>query len=444
MRASLPVPSVVATAAALVVVVGPACAGGAPEPPRIPEPVRALADLHPEVEADGLDDRRFDHSAYWEVVDPLVARSERLSAEVIGSSAEGREIRRVTFGEGPVGVLLWSQMHGNESTASMALADIFRLVTTRPDHPVVASILEGATVHVVPMLNPDGAQRFQRRNAQGIDVNRDARQLATPEAKALKAIRDRVEPDFGFNLHDQGVGTRVGDSDRGVAIALLSPPFDESRAINPVRRRAMEVSGVIRTAIEPLVGGHVARYDDTFNPRAFGDLMTRWGASTILIESGGWEDDPQKQYLRRVNFVAILAALESIATGSYRGVGTELYASLPRNGRRIGDLLIVGGTLSVRGLPALQADLLVDYGRPLLEEEGVIRDIGDLGDYEARDTIRVDGLYVVPSEDALDYEYGVQIQPGAPAHFVVSRNADGSAPLWRFQGGPPPPEAHRR
>ena len=34
---------------------------------------------------------------------------------------------------------------------------------------------------MVPMLNPDGAERFQRRNAQGIDINRDALLLQSPE-----------------------------------------------------------------------------------------------------------------------------------------------------------------------------------------------------------------------------------------------------------------------
>ena len=40
---------------------------------------------------------------------------------------------------------------------------------------------------MVPMLNPDGAERYARRNAQAIDINRDALQLATPEGRLLKA-----------------------------------------------------------------------------------------------------------------------------------------------------------------------------------------------------------------------------------------------------------------
>jgi len=401
-------------------------------------PPPPFAELHNEVRVDGLEDRRFDQSAFWRVVRPIVENDPRFSVEVVGESAEGRAIRTVSFGRGPVSVFLWSQMHGDESTATMALADLFALFAEQPSNPVVRTILEGATVHTLPMLNPDGAQRFQRRNAQGIDINRDARTLATPEGKILKAVRDRLEPAVGFNLHDQGIGTRVGRTDRGVAIALLSPPFDHSRAVNDVRLRAMEVMGVMIAAMEPMVGDHIARYDDTFNPRAFGDLITQWGTSTILVESGGWENDPQKQHLRKVNFVALLAALESIATGSYEGVGTDAYQALPGNGRRIADLLVSGGTVVIPGLPPYRADLLVNYGKPLLEEEGTIADIGDLAEVEARDTLVLDGLFIHPRDRALNRtEGGVQIKTGAPAYFSVSRGEDGRSPLWVFRGGPP-------
>jgi hypothetical protein len=424
------------------------CGGGAAGPPP-PTPTQAvtptprLMSLHDEVRVSGLDDRRFDQESYWAVVAPVLQASDLFRVEEVGRSGEGRPLRTVSFGNGPRSVLLWSQMHGDESTASMALADIYSLVARSPRDPLVRVILQGVTVHTLPMLNPDGAQRFQRRNAQGIDINRDARALSTPEARTLKAVRDRLSPEFGFNLHDQGIGTRVGRTDRGVAIALLSPPFDDSREVNDVRHRAMEVMGVMIGAMDPMVGGHITKYDDTFNPRAFGDLITQWGTSTILIESGGWEDDPQKQYLRKVNFVAILAALESIARGSYQGVGRDAYLALPPNGRRVGDLLITGGTVVIRGLPPYQADLLIAYGEPLLERRGTISDIGDLSEVEARDTLSLTDLYIHPTEEALErVGGGVQIAPGAPATFRVTRDMEGVDVLWSFLGGPP--EALRR
>lgn len=427
------------------------CGGGPPPPIPAPGPVLSghttdeLLSLFDRVRAEGLEDRRFDQIQYWGVVGALVEASDELRTATVGESAEGRPLRSVTFGHGPVSVFLWSQMHGDESTASMSLADIYSLVATRPDHPLVRTIMEGATVHTLPMLNPDGAQRFQRRNAQGIDINRDARRLTTPEGKVLKAVRDAVDPDFGFNLHDQGIGTRVGQTDRGVAIALLSPPFDASREINEDRHRAMEVMGVMIQAMDPLVGDHIAKYDDTFNPRAFGDLITQWGTGTILVESGGWAGDPQKQYLRKTNFVGLLAALESIATGSYHGVGRELYQNLPPNGRRIGDLLVPGGTVVIPGIPDFRADFLVSFGRPLLQEDGEFADIGDLGEAQAMDTLSVEGLFIHPMEEALDRTQGaVQITPGAPAHFRVTRDRAGNDELWRFLGGPPEEVRRRR
>jgi hypothetical protein len=431
-------------AATTFVVATAGCFGGGSTPPSPPSsPPNAAteryASLYDQVRVSGLEDRRFDQEAYWQVVEPVVGQSDRFRVEVVGESGEGRPLRLISFGNGPASVFLWSQMHGDESTASMALADLYALVATQPENPVVRRVLEGATVHTLPMLNPDGAQRFQRYNAQGIDINRDARALATPEGQTLKAVRDRLEPMFGFNLHDQGIGTRVGRSDRGVAIALLSPPFDDTRAVNQVRQRAMEVMGVMIGVMEPMVGGHITKYDDTFNPRAFGDLITQWGTSTILVESGGWTDDPQKQYLRKVNFVALLAALESIATEGYPGVDTQLYQELPSNGRRVGDLLLTGGTVVIDGLPAFTADLLVNYDEPLLEQGGRITDIGDLAEVEARDTISLAGLFIRPQEQALDRRGGgIQIAPGAPAHFVVARRADGSDVVWSFLGGPPP------
>jgi hypothetical protein len=405
--------------------------------PAVPPPAiatDALAALHDSVRAEGLDDRRFDHATYWGVMAPHLGGS--VSSETVGVSAEGREIRHLTFGSGPVTVLLWSQMHGDESTASMALADLVRFFDLRPDHPVARRIAGGATVHLVPMLNPDGAERFRRRNAQGIDVNRDARRLQTPEGRLLKSLNDALAPDFGFNLHDQNPATRVGDSDRGVAIALLAPAFNEARDIDDKRRRAMQVASLLIAAMDPLISGHVARYDDTFNPRAFGDLVGQWGASTVLIESGGWTGDPQKQHLRKTNFVGLVAALEAIATGTWESFTEAAYEALPENGRRLPDLLVRGGTVVVPGLPPLEADLLVNYGRPLLKEEGVIADLGDLGETAAQDTLDASGLFIVPLPEALDELGG--LDTGGPARFLVAEDAGGQRVRMRFEGGPPP------
>lgn len=412
-----------------------ACGGAASYGPATPAPTSPteLATLHDAARVPGLEDRRFNHQRYWSGVEPYLGGA--VSSRVAGESAEGRPIHHLTFGDGPVSVLLWSQMHGNESTASMALADMIRFFHESPDHPLARRIAQGATIHMIPMLNPDGAERFQRRNAQGIDVNRDARRLQTPEGRLLKAVNDEVQPDFGFNLHDQSAAVRVSGTDLGVAIALLAPAFNEARDVDDKRRRAMQVATLLMEAVEPLVGQHIAKYDDTFNPRAFGDLMGAWGASTVLIESGAWEDDPQKQHLRKTNFVGILTALDAIATGRYAEYDPNVYESLAYNGRRLPDLLIRGGTIAIPGIPALRADLMVEYSMPLLKEGGIVSDIGDMGTSEAQDTLDVDGLYLVPMSSALDAGGGLDV--GAPAHFTVAEDPDGRRVRFLFEGRPP-------
>jgi hypothetical protein len=187
--------------------------------------------------------------------------------------------------------------------------------------------------------------------------------------------------------------------------------------------------------MEPLVGDHIAKYDDTFNPRAFGDLMGAWGASTILIESGAWEDDPQKQHLRETNFVGILTALDAIATGRYAQYDPQVYEDLEYNGRSVPDLLIIGGQIAVPGLPPLRADVLVRYEEQLLMRDGVIADIGDMSVAEAQDTLDVSGLYLVPMPEALGDTRA--LDTGAPAHFIVAEDERGTRPRFLFEGALP-------
>lgn len=380
----------------------------------------------------GLESRRFTHSELWGAMAPSL-RSSALDVKEVGRSLHGREIRAVTFGNGPTTVLLWSQMHGDESTASMSLADIFSFLAGAEPHPMRERIARELTVVFVPMLNPDGAERFQRHNAAGVDVNRDARRLQTPEGRALKALRDSLQPHYGFNLHDQNARTRAGRDGHQAAIALLAPAFDSSRAYDEVRSRARLVAATIATALASEIPGRLAKYDDTFNPRAFGDLMQSWGTSTVLIESGGWQDDPEKQYLRKVNFVGIITALEAIASGAYEHADIAAYESLLENGRAVNDLLVLGGTVVVPGLPPYRADLAVNYDEPLKRTGGRIVEIGDLAELAARDTIDASGLFIHPSGSALETGPGGGrwIRVGAPASFTLRRGVEEGSEVVR-------------
>ena len=382
----------------------------------------------------GLSTRVFNHAAYWSAVEPYV--SAPLSREQVGSSAEGRPLYLVRYGSGPTTVLLWSQMHGDESTATLALADLMRYMHDARDART-ALWQEKLTILMLPMLNPDGAETFQRQNALGIDVNRDARALASPEARTLKSVIDRYKPDFGFNLHDQNVRTRIGNTGRTAAIALLAPAIDSARTDNAVRIRAKKVAAVIRDAVETVVPDHVAKYDDSFNPRAFGDLVQRWGTSTVLIESGGWRNDPEKQHLRRANVVGIGAALDAIASGSYANADIQRYESLLENGPAAYDILIQGGTVLLPQYGPYRADIAMNRVERNGSSWGTnVVEVGDLSAAHARDTVHAAGMFVHPSSTRPSIRNSrPRITIGEPASFTVTSDSAGLNPVYSIENG---------
>ncbi len=78
-------------------------------------------------------------------------------------------------------------------------------------------------------------------------------------------------------------------------------------------------------------------------PRAFGDSIQALGTSTLLIESGHWRGDPEKQPIRKLNYVALLTALHAIGSGSFEDAGLGWYRRLPPNGRMAYEFKPFGG-----------------------------------------------------------------------------------------------------
>ena len=373
--------------------------------------------------------RRFTHAEYWRAIEPAL---RAFKTQQIGESIHGRPIRALTFGQGPTRVLLWSQMHGDESTASMALADIFRFLAEAQSDPLRQRLAQRLTITFVPMLNPDGAELFQRENAVGIDVNRDARRLSTPEGRALKRAQETFKPEYGFNLHDQNARTRVGRRGLQSGIALLAPAYDSALSYNTVRSRARLVAASLATLFAHEIPGRIAKYDDAFNPRAFGDLMQQWGTSTVLIESGALPDDPQKQRLRALNVAGILGALDAIATRSYESVPATAYESLPFNQGGAFDVLVRGGQLVLPGKSPLTLDLAINYDDAVARQRGRLRDSGDLSEVIAIDTINASGLFIHAATEALtSTPAGPMLRLGNVAEFELRRGPSPTSELVR-------------
>ncbi|MBA2291227.1 MAG: peptidase M14 [Gemmatimonadales bacterium] len=427
-------------ALALAVIAAAACAGRPAPGAPLPQGADPGAMMRRGLEIAGtyrvaaITERRFTHAEFWQAVEQPLA-SNVFRVEDVGRSIQGRSLRTVSYGNGPVRVLLWSQMHGDEATATMALADIFRFLAEATDDPLRERLRQQLTIVFLPMLNPDGAELFQRENALGVDVNRDARRLVTPEARALKGVHDRFQPRFGFNLHDQSARTRVGTNGEQAAMALLAPAYDAARGYNAVRSDARHVAATIVQMLASEIPGRVARYDDTFNPRAFGDLMQTWGTSTVLIESGALPGDPQKQRLRAINVAAILGALDAIATNRFAAAGATPYEALAFNSGGISDLLVVGAQVVLPGRSPMLADIAINYDDPVARTGARIREVGDLQAVQAIDTIDVAGLFLHQARQALvNRGTASWLTIGSSAALDVRRGPDPGSALVRQIG----------
>ncbi len=377
---------------------------GAASPAPVASQARSLWEVWPRVRVSPPDPWALKHRELRAALDTLQQRHPGLITLVEeGVSSEGRKIPALRLGHGPTGVLLWSQMHGDEPTATSALLDLLNWLGANPTDPTVQQVLSKLTLWIIPMLNPDGAERTQRRNAQEVDINRDAQRLASPEGRFLKALRDRVQPVIGYNLHNQNPNLRAGLKGDQVAIALLSVPGDEALTETPGTRRTKQLAVRVRELVEPLAPGSVSRYDMDYTARAFGDSMTRWGTSTLLIETGGWAGAEEAERLVRLNFVALAGSLTAIADGSLETVRAEAYSQIPLNERDalttlvVRNIRLIGG----RALPPFPADLAFlvpgafSGDSPRRREPSLI-EVGDLAHLRGLAELDATGLLAVP------------------------------------------------
>ncbi|HEY0429422.1 MAG TPA: M14 family zinc carboxypeptidase [Pyrinomonadaceae bacterium] len=254
-----------------------------------------------------------------------------IKVEEVGRSYGNREIYQIEWGRGATKIFLWSQMHGDEPTATSALIDMFAFLQKNLDKAWVKKMQETLTIRAVPMLNPDGAELFQRRNLQSVDINRDASNLQSPEAQLLKRLRDEWQPAIGFNLHNQQSLTTVGGTNNQAAISFLVVEGNPEFRNNEGNERNKRLVSAMIIALQNFIRGNIGRYVDAYNPLAFGDKFSDWGTPTILIETGALFGKDE-MFLVKMNFIAFLTALNALTDGSEKNLSTINYELLQNNG----------------------------------------------------------------------------------------------------------------
>jgi hypothetical protein len=326
--------------------------------------------------------RRFDESTWQELIDRW-AESPHLQIRTVGETYEKRPIHEVRFGEGPIQIIAWSQMHGDEATATMALCDIFNFINSNnPEFDKIREILhQNLSISIIPYLNADGAARWTRETALGIDMNRDALHQYSQEAKLLSAWADEIQPQFAFNLHDQNRLYSVGNSAHQTHIAFLATAGDETGTWTESRLRAGKLANRLTRFIEEIIPNKVAKWSDEYNARAFGDTFQKRGYGLLLLESGGAGWDLEKQSLRQLTAAILLDSFYCIATNEYVNENLDAYQALATNERQLFDIKLKQAPLEASG--QIRADIGIN-----LKETGsnktdityswTIEEIGDL------------------------------------------------------------------
>lgn len=361
-------------------------------------------EIHARYQEKSITHRRFKQRDILPLIEKLKS-NPAFTVSKIGKSVEGRDIYLIKVGTGKTKVMLWSQMHGDEPTATMAMLDIFNFLGAKDNLDAErTNLLVNTTLYFIPMLNPDGAEVYTRRNALDVDLNRDAVRLQSPEAQLLKKMRDTIKPAFGFNLHDQNPRYTVGRSNKPATISFLAPPYNYEKSVNKVRGNAMRLIVLLHRVLQQYIPGQVAKYSDDFEPRAFGDNIQKWGTSVVLIESGGYRNDPEKQYIRKLNFTAILAGLQAIASQSYEAEKLDAYYDIPENARYLFDLVVRHAQVEKSG----QLFHTTDVGINRIEigfrkREGfyfrsAIDEIGDMSMYYGYEEVDATGMQLVPGK----------------------------------------------
>ncbi len=262
--------------------------------------------------------------------------SEEFSTEIIGHSEQNRPIYSVAVGKGATKILIWSQMHGNESTCTKALFDVFNFLKLASS----SYILQHCSLVIIPILNPDGAEVYTRHNANNVDLNRDATQLTQKESKVLRKVFDAFKPDYGFNMHDQRTLFNVGQSDKPATVSFLAPAQDVQLSLTPNRLRAMSVIHQMNLCLQQLIPGQIGRFDDAFNINCVGDYFQAQGVATILFEAGHFPDDYNREETRKFIVLSILEALSVISSGTVSENDLNYYLEIPENDTLFFDILL--------------------------------------------------------------------------------------------------------
>lgn len=121
----------------------------------------------------------------------------------LGRSLDGQAIDALTVGTGAKPVWLIARQHPGEPMCEWWMEGALDWLTT--PSPRRDALLEAATIHVVPNMNPDGTRRGHlRTNAAGVNLNREWHAPSLERSPEVKGVRDAMDATgvaFAIDVH---------------------------------------------------------------------------------------------------------------------------------------------------------------------------------------------------------------------------------------------------
>ena len=311
-----------------------------------------------------------------------------LEIEEIGKSVLNKSIFTIKIGHGSNRILIWSQMHGNESTTTKALFDLINILTSE-NGSYTEKIINCCTLCIIPVLNPDGAEAYTRVNANKVDLNRDAQQLTQPESMLLRKVFDQFKPNFCYNLHGQRTIFSAGKSNFPATVSFLAPAQDKDSSITDSRKKAMEIIAAMNRVLQLEIPGQVGVYDDSFNINCVGDTFQSMNIPTILFEAGHYKNDYNREKTRELIVQAILTSLDYICKNNINGNHYKEYLKIPENQKLFFDIIL----RDAKYLGKI-VDVAIQFDEVLFGEEihfiPILKKVGDLNNYYGHKEIVLD------------------------------------------------------
>lgn len=320
---------------------------------------------------------------------PLVNElKNKLKIEKIGESVLKKPIYSIKIGKGSKRILMWSQMHGNESTTTKAVFDLLNTLLNDSVSSAEA-VLDACTICIIPILNPDGAEAYTRLNANEVDLNRDAQNLSQPESLVLHEVFEQFKPDFCFNLHGQRTIFSAGKTNNPATVSFLSPAQDKDCTITETRKIAMEIIAFMNRTLQQQIPDQVGVYDDSFNINCVGDTFQSLNVPTILFEAGHYSNDYHREKTREFIYQSLLTALYYISENNITGNGYAEYETIPENKKLFYDILIRKATLNDKVMDvAIQYEEILKNGK--IEFIPILKEVGNLDSYFGHREIKMD------------------------------------------------------